>query len=67
MDRRAWWATVHGVAKESDMTLPFKLKFLFHRNREKVLNIIWNYRRPQIAKAIIREKNIIGDITLPDH
>ena len=20
MDRRAWWATVHGVAKESDMT-----------------------------------------------
>ena len=21
MDRRAWWATVHGVAKESDMTL----------------------------------------------
>ena len=21
MDRRAWWATVHGVAKELDMTL----------------------------------------------
>ena len=20
MDRRAWWATVHGVTKESDMT-----------------------------------------------
>ena len=20
MDREAWWATVHGVAKESDMT-----------------------------------------------
>ena len=20
MDRRAWWATVHGVAKESDMS-----------------------------------------------
>ena len=20
MDRRAWWATVHGVAKESDIT-----------------------------------------------
>ena len=24
MDRGAWWATVHGVAKESDMTLQIK-------------------------------------------
>ena len=26
MDRRAWWATVHGVAKELDMTERLKKK-----------------------------------------
>ena len=25
MDRRAWWATVHGIAEESDMTQKHQL------------------------------------------
>ena len=29
MDRGAWWATVHGVAKESDMTE--QLSLIFHK------------------------------------
>ena len=29
MDRGAWWATVHGVAKESDMTEQLTLSAVF--------------------------------------
>ena len=34
MDRGAWWATVHGVAKESDMT--WKLN---NNNNKYLLNM----------------------------
>ena len=29
MDREAWWATVHGVTKESDMTEQLNNKYIF--------------------------------------
>ena len=29
MDRGAWWATVHGVTKESDMTEQLNNKYIF--------------------------------------
>ena len=48
-------------------TIPIKLTIAFFRELEKYFSqFVWKYKKPQIAKAILRKKNGTGRINLPD-
>ena len=47
--------------------IPLKLPMAFFIELEqKFLQLVWKYKRPQIAKTILRKKNGAGGIRLPD-
>ena len=47
--------------------IPIKLQMAFFTELEqKISQLIWKHRKPQIAKAVLRKNNGAGGINLPD-
>ena len=47
--------------------IPIKLPLVFfHRTRTNNFQFVWKYKKPRIAKVILRKKNGTGGINLPD-
>ena len=48
-------------------TIPIKQSMVFFRELEQIISqFVWKFKKPRIAKALLRKKNGTGGINLPD-
>ena len=59
------YTTKHNL--QIQYVIPIKLPLIFFRGLQQIISqFVWKYKKPRIAKAILRKKNGTEGINLPD-